>query len=331
MAKQIEQNENINSLCKKYFTPELCEELVTESKTTLQNKICKQLILYGRKIWNSKGYRNLENLDKGTDIFYENEDFEVPLVMDESIYEAIATCFNAWKKEPPTVAYTVYFATTVSNSFSHNIDKELNEFGGTGVIIQKIRDVKKIAKNLGISCDTKEDFIKVAKSLFSEEEVNELVDYEYKGNKYTIKDSGPIGDDDEDEESPRFLSDLRLFDDFLQDGSDTENQTIVNEQLTVLFSVMEDIFKSEKEDDGFLSRVLTFKILTHINVYRYSEDFLRSLNFIDNDLLTQYYNNQLPKQDSLERSKGSVNKKWNQFCDKMDKDERIKHFQADSR
>ena len=47
MTESEEKEESINSLCKKYFTPELCEEPVTESKNALKGKILKCLIKYG--------------------------------------------------------------------------------------------------------------------------------------------------------------------------------------------------------------------------------------------------------------------------------------------
>ena len=47
------KEENINSLCKKYFTPELCDEPVTESKAALKGKIWEQLLKYGDWICNN--------------------------------------------------------------------------------------------------------------------------------------------------------------------------------------------------------------------------------------------------------------------------------------
>lgn len=46
MAENAKED-NINSLCKKYFTPDACEEKVTESKLTLKRKLQEQLYKCG--------------------------------------------------------------------------------------------------------------------------------------------------------------------------------------------------------------------------------------------------------------------------------------------
>ena len=53
MVENIKED-NINSLCKKYFTPELCEEKVMESKLTLKRKLQEQLYRYGLAVINRK-------------------------------------------------------------------------------------------------------------------------------------------------------------------------------------------------------------------------------------------------------------------------------------
>ena len=47
MPDEKKEPDNINSLCKKYFTPELCDEPVLESKRTLKRKLQEQLYKYG--------------------------------------------------------------------------------------------------------------------------------------------------------------------------------------------------------------------------------------------------------------------------------------------
>lgn len=53
MAENVKED-NINSLCKKYFTPELCKEAVMESKLTLKRKLQEQLYRYGLAVINRK-------------------------------------------------------------------------------------------------------------------------------------------------------------------------------------------------------------------------------------------------------------------------------------
>lgn len=113
MVEKNEKEENINSLCKKYFTPELCDEPVTETKRALEFKLYVQFKRYGRKM--SEDYSQLIKDSNGGEI----EGF---------IYEAIARCFSKWKKSPlkNDSAYRSYFASTMEKIFireNKNIEK----------------------------------------------------------------------------------------------------------------------------------------------------------------------------------------------------------------
>lgn len=101
MPEEVEKKEdNINSLCKKYFTPELCDESVTESKRTLELKLWTQLEMYGNKI--AGNYSKLGQED-----------------CEDAIILAIGECFKNWREKEPQVAYSVYYAAAVRRNFIH--------------------------------------------------------------------------------------------------------------------------------------------------------------------------------------------------------------------
>lgn len=99
MADLAEKKEdNINSLCKKYFTPELCDEPVTESKNTLERKLWLQLEKYGHKV--AQNYSALSSEDS-----------------EDVIILTIGECFKNWKDGIPKVSYSVYYSGSLSNNF----------------------------------------------------------------------------------------------------------------------------------------------------------------------------------------------------------------------
>ena len=75
-----EKEENINSLCKKYFTPELCSESITESKIALKGKIWTQLVKYGTWICRKNFVKLTEEM------------------ISEKIIDIILLCWPKWKK-----------------------------------------------------------------------------------------------------------------------------------------------------------------------------------------------------------------------------------------
>ena len=99
MEENGKKKDGINVLCKKYFTPELCVEPVTESKRTLELKIYKQMLKYGQKL--SSNYSDLTDKDS-----------------EDAIIKAISSCFEIWKKAPPEKGYTAYYATALKNEFN---------------------------------------------------------------------------------------------------------------------------------------------------------------------------------------------------------------------
>ena len=107
MSEEKLKEDNINSLCKKYFTPELCDEPVTESTRTLEFKLYTQLKKY--VIYLKKKYQNLTT-----------EDFE-----DISI-DVIIKCFDIWKRDKKDRSYSSYFAQSFKYAAVEFIRKKNN-------------------------------------------------------------------------------------------------------------------------------------------------------------------------------------------------------------
>lgn len=97
MVEKNEKEENINSLCKKYFTPELCDEPVTETKRALEFKLYKQLERYGKKM--SETYSYIKQYD-----------------IEDIVQETVITCFKRWKTDAPE-NYASYYRRVIKNNF----------------------------------------------------------------------------------------------------------------------------------------------------------------------------------------------------------------------
>jgi len=101
MTENVEKNgDNIDSLCKKYFTPELCAEPVLESKRTLEMKIWTQMEKYGKKL--------------GKDYFALSEDD-----LEDVVLSTISACIQNWKLNLPSSAYKSYYAVALKNNFAN--------------------------------------------------------------------------------------------------------------------------------------------------------------------------------------------------------------------
>ncbi len=98
------EKDDINSLCKKYFTPDSCKEGVTESKATLERKLWVQLEKYGKKI--SGDYSSIKEED-----------------CEDILIQTISECFKNWKRSVPNTSYTAYYAAALSNNFSNENKK----------------------------------------------------------------------------------------------------------------------------------------------------------------------------------------------------------------
>ena len=113
-----------------------------------------------------------------------------------------------------------------------------------------------------------------------------------------------------------------------------EDLMISRDNMKTILDKIQTVYKSDK----FLSRVITFKILssfepiqavktnnTSVSVdcvsylpsnYDFKE-LLESYNFIDKELLQDFFSGKFPEQKEIETSSGSVNNKWKQFIQKL--------------
>ena len=102
--EKVKSEDNINTLCKKLFAPETCDFPVTESKNSLKNKLCTQLLKYGKAIAQKS-------------FSLEKEDVEDTVIL------AITDCFRAWEKSEVKENYKAYFASSVRNAFGKECEK----------------------------------------------------------------------------------------------------------------------------------------------------------------------------------------------------------------
>lgn len=128
--------ENINSLCKKYFTPELCDELVTESKAALKGKIWEQLLKYGDWICN-----NNFSYQGDADTFC------------EIILNTVESCWCKYEEKIEEINYSSYFAISVKN----NIKNFINSNKGKMTIIKSSLDSPFKSDEKNTLLDTIED------------------------------------------------------------------------------------------------------------------------------------------------------------------------------
>lgn len=97
MSMTEKKQDNINSLCKKYFKPELCNEPVTETKESLFNKLLIQLKKYGYKVGKNYSALLLDDIEE---------------IIDDTIFN----CFQNWK-ENPTDNYTAFYSVSLKHDF----------------------------------------------------------------------------------------------------------------------------------------------------------------------------------------------------------------------
>ncbi len=111
MAIIEEKKDNINSLCKKYFTPEICDEAITESKDTLKKNIMTQLYKYGLWCFNER-IKNLNQEDKEKSPLIFRDDLK-----DDSIINAIEIIFDKGEKKEIQGFYSSYFKKVLFDKF----------------------------------------------------------------------------------------------------------------------------------------------------------------------------------------------------------------------
>ncbi len=123
-----------------------------------------------------------------------------------------------------------------------------------------------------------------------------------------------------------------------------EDLFISRENMKSILDKIEDVYSKQKkkEEDNavFLSKVITYKILDLFEPNQTSitynssglkdcisylppsydlKGLLINYDFIDKEMVTNFFSGKFPLQKEIERSQGSVNKKWEQFTEKLQK------------
>lgn len=112
MAETEKKEDNINTLCKKYFTPELCDEPVTESKVMLRNKLLTQLVKYGDYIL--KEYNDRDHSEqKGIDLC-------------EIVTDTIDKWWEKCESSEIHTSYSAYFRRAIISNRSSELKKKEN-------------------------------------------------------------------------------------------------------------------------------------------------------------------------------------------------------------
>lgn len=167
----MEENkgENINSLCKKYFTPELCDEPVTESKAALKGKILEQLLNFGDwicdKNFSQFGGRNL---------------------FCEVVLNTIESCWQNWEKKAID-SYNSYFAFAVRTNVSNHIDSKKEEINKNNISLDEVYNTENSKNTLEESISDKRDLvneeIEINEALENVEKYLKSVDIWFKSRK----------------------------------------------------------------------------------------------------------------------------------------------------
>ena len=270
MTENVEKNEdNINSLCKKYVTLGLCkkeEKDYSPEERKLQLKLIKQMELFANYLWKKKNYKNL-NLP-GT----ENNDVVTKIEAKDS---AIALCFSSWDKKPlqNTNGYAKFFETTFINELDKFVDEDLKNFT---YVPEKVTENDKLLSEKCKIRGVSEDDLSGQKNVAGE---IGLSDAEYEAirkwrlSKNPISLEIPIGDDEKGK-----LKD-KLEDEKTQSP---DNKYIEIETGKLIVKFVNKIFRMKKRADWWKSLVTAvFYELLH-RYFALSEDETPDMySFID--------------------------------------------------
>lgn len=277
--KAKEDKDNINSLCKKLFTPQLCSEPVTESKRILEIKLIKQMELFSNYLWGKGEYKNL-NLPSVT--LYNsnlNKEKEEIATKVQAIDMTIAICFDSWKKTPlqNTNGYTNFFMVTFNNTLNKIVEEDTKIFTYVPESVKendirlskecKIRnmdnydsaELEKLALEIGIYA---EEYKAVCK---------------WRSIKKTVSIETPIGKKEDDEELEDKLEDVLEDDNTLS----SDKKYIVIETGKRILRFINTIFRMKERDEWWKSLVTgIFFDLLH-SFFALSEESIERYEFID--------------------------------------------------
>jgi hypothetical protein len=123
MAEKENKEDNINTLCKKCFTPELCNEEIKESKDTLKKKIMAQLYMFGKWCFNQR-IMSLSDEEKKKSPLVNRPD-----LTDDSIIDAIEIILKKGENKEIKGGYSSYFKAVIFDRFyKKQLLKDENHF-----------------------------------------------------------------------------------------------------------------------------------------------------------------------------------------------------------
>ena len=102
--------DNIITLYQKYFTPQLCNEPVSETKNSLKHKLQVQLYKYGVYVFNRKF--TIDDADAKTEI------------CADVVEDAIEKCFEKWGQDPLSFETPKAYFSSVIWDFGNRAKKE---------------------------------------------------------------------------------------------------------------------------------------------------------------------------------------------------------------
>lgn len=282
MCMAENEKEDINSLCKKYFTPELCEEPVTESKRTLEIKLLNQMIRFARYLFNNSPYKQMK-LPKD---YQESSDSKNKVVktiiptLENAIDLSIAKCLDRWRKNTPTVSYTAFFRTVFYNELKAVIDDDIKSMSGISRLELKLRQLKADCNSLGISFSVNEPPTR--------DEVGLLISIGYSESEL--------------ENLSKYMSDrevLSLDFEYHEDGSNESNSTLADsvkdentpvgfeseDTALYVFEIVDKAYKlkESKKHKEWLSPLLTCELFDGMHDFadRYGKSKLLKFKFVD--------------------------------------------------
>ena len=269
MAENVEKNgDNINSLCKKYFTPELRAGLSRKDERTLQLKLIRQMEAFANDLWKKSNYKKL-NLPK-------NEKNDV-VTKVEAKDSAIALCFSSWKKNPlqNTNGYAKFFETTFINELHKFVDEDLKNFT---YVPEKVTENDRLlcdkCKSRGIANDDLSGQKKIAHEIgLSDDEYEAVRKWRLSKNPGSLEI--PIGENEKGE----------LIDNVEDEKTQSpDNKYIEIETGKRIVEFINKIFRMKKRDDWWKSLVTgIFYDLLH-RYFALSNDSLDRYVFVDKSI-----------------------------------------------
>ncbi len=291
-----EKKENIETLSREYFAISKDDIAKRSWRRSLESKLCAQLIRYG----NAVRARHFNNIN------------------DETASEAIYLAISKWKlqceKTLPEKGYLPYFSTIFKNTLYELHCEDVDTLTYVPAALKELEKmINRLCKKAGKDWDDTGFVTEQLRALGREKDYHPL--YEYLARKNQTSLNSILSSENKD--NSKVL-------DLLEDKKTPSPETLFNskEAFKEILSKIACVYQPDV--DGFLSKVITFKILTPFASEPSSlvdtfglKEILAEYSFIDQKLLDDFFSGSFPKQKDLERSQGSVNNKWKQFVGKL--------------